>query len=163
MFWLIFMSCGSIDFKAQQYDSADENNLTTNDSGIAPPEEPSTEPATEPATEPGSEPSSEPNDDNDGDGYSNQEESAAGTNPNYAYSHPYANGGYNVGNCPDIPNPTGPTGSHDVQSGGQTYTIPIYRVGDVAENFMLYDQYGQAVDLYSFCGQTVMLVFSAFW
>jgi hypothetical protein len=160
MIWLILISCGSIDFKTFQHDSADENSYSTNDSGT---ESPEGEPATEPGSEPGSEPSSEPNDDNDGDGYSNQEESAAGTNPDYAYSHPYANGGYNVGNCPDIPNPTGPTGSHDVQSGGQTYTIPIYRIGDVAENFTLNDQYGQAVDLYSFCGQTVMIVFSAFW
>ena len=40
---------------------------------------------------------------------------------------------------------------------------PAYRRGDVVENFTLVDQHGEDVDLYSFCGQHVMIVFSAGW
>ena len=92
--------------------------------------------------------------DADGDGYTTGEEQAAGTNPNYAYSHPYT-GGYNVGYCDEEPVPTGPTG--DNGSGA------AYQEGDVVENFTLTDQHGEDVDLYSFCGQYVMIAFGAFW
>jgi len=92
------------------------------------------------------------NADSDGDGYSDGEEvNSHGTNPDDAFSHPYT-GGYNVGWCDDEPSPTGPTGP-----GGS------YRVGDVANNFTLTDQHGEQVDLYSFCGQHVMIAFGAFW
>ena len=92
------------------------------------------------------------NEDSDGDGYADGEEvNDHGTNPAYVYSHPYT-GGYNVGWCDEEPNPTGPTGP-----GG------AYREGDVASNFTLTDQHGELVDLYSFCGQNVMIGFGAFW
>ena len=90
------------------------------------------------------------NPDTDGDGYLDGEEVAKGTNPVYAYSHPYI-ADYQVGWCEDgEPAATGPSSS-------------IYQVGDVAQNFTLTDQNGEEVSLYSFCGQTVMLVSGAFW
>ena len=92
--------------------------------------------------------------DSDGDGWEDGEEIDAGTNPNYAYSRPYQ-GGYNVGWCDEEPNATGPTGSNGHTS--------AYQRNDIVDNFTLTDQYGEAVDLYSFCGQHVMLVFSAGW
>ncbi len=92
--------------------------------------------------------------DSDGDGWSNSEENAAGTNPDVSYSHPYT-GGYNVGWCDALPEPTGPTGSNG--------HFDAYQEGDVAENFTLVDQYGEEVDLYSFCGQHVMIAFGASW
>ena len=97
--------------------------------------------------------------DDDGDGFTNAEEEAAGTNPNYAYSHPYT-GGYNVGFCETPPEPTGPTGQGQNDSG---VTWAAYQAGDVVENWTMTDQYGEEVDLYSFCGKTVMVAFSAGW
>ena len=92
--------------------------------------------------------------DADGDGYTAGEEQSAGTNPNYVYSHPYT-GGYNVGYCDEEPVPTGPTGDNGYNA--------AYQAGDVVENFTLTDQHGEDVDLYSFCGQYVMIAFGAFW
>ena len=93
----------------------------------------------------------DPSSDDDGDGFTYAEEEAAGTNPDYAYSHPYT-GDYNVGFCADgvAEGDAGPSGS-------------AYAVGDIAANFSLMDQHGEMVDLYSFCGKTVMLVSGAFW
>lgn len=84
--------------------------------------------------------------DTDNDGWEDGEEVKLGTNPNYAYSHPYY-GGYNVGWCQDKPSAAGPS------SGNR------YERGDVVENFTLIDQHGEPVDLYSFCGQHMMLIF----
>jgi hypothetical protein len=93
--------------------------------------------------------------DSDGDGYSDGDEvNTHNTNPAYAYSHPYA-GNYNVGWCDEEPQPTGPTGSGQYGA--------LYRTGDVVSNFTLTDQHGERVDLYSFCGQYVMIAFGAFW
>lgn len=93
--------------------------------------------------------------DNDGDGYTNGDEATAGTNPDYDYSHPYT-GDYNVGLCEAGPaEATGPTGSSSYGT--------MYQVGDVADNFTMMDQNGEMVDLYSFCGRTIMLVTGAFW
>jgi thiol-disulfide isomerase/thioredoxin len=97
--------------------------------------------------------------DDDGDGFSNADEEAAGTNPNYAYSRPYS-GGYNVGFCETPPEPTGPTGVGQNTNGVQW---AAYQAGDVVENWTMTDQYGEQVDLYSFCGKTVMVAFSAGW
>ena len=89
--------------------------------------------------------------DRDGDGWSDSDEKAAGTNPNFSSSHPYT-APYNVGYCEGgVDNATGPT------NGG------VYKAGDVAENFSLTDRNGETVELYSFCGQTIMVVNSAFW
>ena len=95
------------------------------------------------------------NADSDGDGFDDLAEIDQGTNPNYAYSHVYA-GGYNVGYCEEgMAEPTGASASN-----GHT---ALYAEGDVVDNFTLVDQHDEEVDLYSFCGQNVMLVFSAGW
>ena len=95
------------------------------------------------------------NSDTDGDGVDDLTELDEGTNPIYEYSHSYL-GGYNVGYCQDgMAEPTGATASN-----GHT---ALYAEGDVVDNFTLIDQHGEEVDLYSFCGQNVMLVFSAGW
>ena len=99
----------------------------------------------------------DPDADDDGDGFTNAEEEEAGTNPDYEYSHPYT-GDYNVGRCED-----GVASGTPGPSGTDSYGGPLYKVGDIAENFSLMDQHGEMVDLYSFCGQTVMLVSGAFW
>ncbi len=96
--------------------------------------------------------------DNDGDGYTLEEEQEAGTNPDYYYSRPYT-GGYNVGFCDTPPVATGPTG----EGSYDTYTWPSLAVGDVPENMTFPDQYGEEVDLYSFCGKHIMIVVSAGW
>jgi hypothetical protein len=100
--------------------------------------------------------------DSDGDTYLDGEEVDAGTNPLYEYSHPYT-GGYNVGYCDTPPVPTGPTGACSFTHGGSTYNWTCYQIGDVPENFSLIDQYGEYVDLYSFCGQHITLTSGAFW
>lgn len=94
--------------------------------------------------------------DSDGDGISDGDEVDAGTSPSNPYSMVYAEGGYNVGSCDELPDATEPTGGNNGY--GETWAA-----GDVASNFTLVDQYGQDVHLYSFCGQNVMLVFSAEW
>ncbi len=103
-----------------------------------------------------------PGDDPDGDGYTNAEEESAGTNPNYAYSHPYT-GDYRVGYCRTRPNPTGPSKQQNYSDGEVDIDYYSYQRGDVAENFTMRDQYGEEVDLYSFCGKHVMVVVSAGW
>ncbi len=101
--------------------------------------------------------------DSDGDTHLDGDEVTDGTNPLNEYSHTYT-GGYNVGNCEGgLPVATGPTGSCSFNHGGSTYTWTCYQVGDVPENFSLIDQYGEYVDLYSFCGQHITLTSGAFW
>jgi thiol-disulfide isomerase/thioredoxin len=97
--------------------------------------------------------------DDDDDGFTNIEEAEAGTNPDYVYSHPYT-GGYNVGFCDTPPEPTGPTGTGRNEAG---VTWAAYDVGDVVENWTMTDQYGELVDLYSFCGKHIVVAFSAGW
>lgn len=104
----------------------------------------------------------DPNADDDGDGFTNAEEEEAGTNPDYAYSRPYE-GGYNVGFCDTPPSPTGPSGTASITQDGTTYEWPSLAMGDVPNNMTFMDQYGEMVDLYSFCGKHVMVLVSAGW
>jgi hypothetical protein len=105
------------------------------------------------------------NPDSDGDGYTDgQEINELGTSPTNEYSHPYE-GGYNVGACADYPDKAKarPSGSRLVETGGGGGTkVPIYLPGDTVQNFRLIDQYGEMVDLYSFCGKYVDLLFFQF-
>ena len=104
------------------------------------------------------------NADSDGDGFSDGAEIDAGTNPSYEYSRSYT-GGYNVGYC-DTPygdSATGPTGLATMVYDGTTYEWTAYDVGDVMENFTLLDQHGEMVDLYSFCGKHIVFAVGAGW
>jgi len=96
--------------------------------------------------------------DSDDDGHTDGEEQEAGTNPLDAYSHAYE-GGYNVGYCESQWEGTGPTGIGGFD--GTEWTA--YQNGDVPMNFQMEDQFGEMVDLYSFCGKHVMIVQSAGW
>jgi hypothetical protein len=105
--------------------------------------------------------------DSDDDGWLDGQEVEEGTNPLYEHSHPYT-GGYNVGTCASPPEPTGPTGwvegyfSPD-DAPPEWYAWPVYQEGDVVDDFAWRDQHGETVHLYSFCGHHVMLMFGAFW
>ena len=104
-----------------------------------------------------------PNGDPDGDGYTNSEEEEAGTNPDYEYSHPFT-GDYRVGYCETPPEPTGPTMAQSYTAeDGTTINYNVLQNGDVPENFTMTDQYGEELNLYSFCGRQIMLVVSAGW
>ena len=105
--------------------------------------------------------------DSDDDGFDDGEEVAVGTNPLYQPSHPYT-GGNNVGYCETPPEPTGPSdtvsGWFELDDGPPDYLEwPVYALGDVADDFSWRDQYGEQVQLYSFCGHQVMLIFGTFW
>ena len=102
--------------------------------------------------------------DTDDDGWSDGEEVLEeGTSPTSAYSHPYI-GDYNVGACPAYPDKATahPTGSRVVQTSGGKTTVPLYEPGDTVRNFTLVDQHGEMVDLYSFCGKFVDVLFFQF-
>ena len=105
------------------------------------------------------------NPDTDGDNYSDGDEiNKLGTSPTNAYSHPYK-GNYNVGACDEYPEKSTahPTGSRVVETGGGGKTVvPLYLPGDTVKNFTLVDQHGEMVDLYSFCGKNVDLLFFQF-
>jgi thiol-disulfide isomerase/thioredoxin len=100
--------------------------------------------------------------DDDGDGFTNGEETEAGTNPDYVYSRPYT-GGYNVGFCDTPPVPTGATDIASVVFEGTQYEWPTLALGDVPNNLTFMDQHGEMVDLYSFCGRHVVVLISAGW
>jgi hypothetical protein len=102
------------------------------------------------------------NPDSDGDGYTDGEEVIdLLTSPTNPYSRPYK-GGFNVGDCPTTPDPTvaHPTGARIIEtSGGGATKVALYEPGDTVANFNLLDQYGERVDLYSFCGKYVDILF----
>ena len=102
--------------------------------------------------------------DSDGDGQNDKYEVNNGSNPLSEYSRSYEQGNYIVGQCENgVLEATDPSSETTACFGDDCYTWPVYAAGDVAPNFTLTDQYGQDVDLYSFCGKVVMLVFSAAW
>jgi hypothetical protein len=84
------------------------------------------------------------NSDTDGDGYTDGEEVDAYTDPLDDSCYPYT-GGW----------PRGPWPA-DLQSTGTS-------VGDIAENFVLTDQFGENVKLWSFYGQVVLIKNAAPW
>ena len=104
----------------------------------------------------------EPHFDSDGDGYTDEEEVRAGSNPESAYSYPLEQGNYNIGLCPSGIEPSyGPqTQGYMAEGGGLEWMH--YTVGDVVNDVLLSDQYGQEVSLYQFCGQHIMLVIGSF-
>ena len=101
--------------------------------------------------------------DSDGDGFSNAQELEAQTNPNSKWSYPLEYGNYNIGYCDIInPSPTGKSEQTSISEGDMELSWEHYAVGDVVDNIVLKDQYGQDVPLYSFCGQHIMLVTASF-
>ena len=99
----------------------------------------------------------------DQDGFSDEEEEAAGTNPQDPYSRPYEQGGYDIGYCSEgVEASNGPSQQGSFREGDMEITWSHYQEGDIVENFQLKDQYGQAADLYSFCGNHIMLVVASF-
>ena len=102
------------------------------------------------------------NPDSDGDSYSDGDEyNKFGTSPTNEFSHPYI-GDYNVGDCAAYPDKATahPTGSRIVETGGGGGTkVALYEPGDTVQNFQMIDQYGEMVDLYSFCGKFVDIFF----
>ena len=101
--------------------------------------------------------------DSDGDGFTDAEETSAGTNPNFASSYPYEYGGYVVGSCEQgLPEELGPTASASINMDGEELSWELYAVGDGVENVILKDQFDQEVELHSFCGNHIMLVVSSF-
>lgn len=83
--------------------------------------------------------------DADGDGWNDDVEVASYTDPADALDHPYEFGDYPMDAC-----------RNDVVSTGVT-------PGDVAPNFEMPDQFGQAVHLHDFCDHIVVLTIGAFW
>ena len=84
------------------------------------------------------------NPDTDGDGWTDLEEVEGFTDPTKKKDHPYT-GGWAMGAC-----------RHDLVATGDA-------VGDVTDNFELIDQYGDTVRLHDFCDREVLLVGAAFW
>lgn len=82
--------------------------------------------------------------DTDGDGHDDGAEVEGYTDPTDASDHPYT-GGWAMGSC-----------RHDISGTGT-------RVGDIAENFALTDQFGDTVRVHDFCDRAVLLVGAAFW
>ena len=68
----------------------------------------------------------------------------ANTDPTDEWDHPYR-GGWEIGAC-----------RWDVRATGNG-------IGQVTENFALYDQYGELVKLHDFCDRAIILVASATW
>ena len=83
--------------------------------------------------------------DSDLDNYSDYQEIEAGTDPLSAEDHPYL-GGWPIDiACRD-----------NVESTGND-------VGQIASQFALVDQFGEEVDSFDFCNQTILIVSGAFW
>ena len=82
--------------------------------------------------------------DSDDDGWDDGEEVDGNTDPTDDDDHPY-NGGYGIDPCRD-----------DIEATGTD-------VGAIANNFELVDQYGDTVRLHDFCDRAVLLVSAAFW
>lgn len=82
--------------------------------------------------------------DTDGDGWDDLAEVDGNTDPTVASDHPYT-GGWAIGDCRDSIVGTGAN------------------VGDIANDFALLDQHGDTLHLHDFCDREVLLVSAAFW
>jgi len=78
--------------------------------------------------------------DSDGDEWTDGEEYEQNTDPMDADSKPYR-GGWQIDDC--------------------EVTATGHEVGDVAENFLLKDQFGDTVELHDFCNHVVLLIGAA--
>ncbi len=102
--------------------------------------------------------------DSDGDGYDDNVEVDAGLNPTFAWSHPFDEGDYLVGACPDLPDEdAGPTGIGSYSDGSTTYEWDAYQEGDTLNPWSGTDSFGQEVGFYTFCGNYMLVTVSAGW
>ena len=86
----------------------------------------------------------DPTADEDGDGFSNAEEAALGSDPRDDTDIPYKGGWAKDAHCRGQVSPTG----NDA--------------GEIAEDFALVDQYGDAFHLHDFCDSVLLVEFSGF-
>lgn len=86
----------------------------------------------------------DPTADEDGDGFTNGDELALGSDPMDATDVPYAGGWKKDAAC-----------RHDVVATGNDE-------GQIAEDFALVDQYGETFHLHDFCDRVVLVEFSGF-
>ena len=84
--------------------------------------------------------------DSDGDGYSDYDEIFGHADPMDDEDHPYIGGWERSAVPPEL---------LEAETGSE--------VGDTAENFALYDQFGEKVNLYSFYGQLIQIENAAEW
>jgi hypothetical protein len=103
------------------------------------------------------------NPDSDGDSYSDGDEVLEyKTNPLNEYNRPYI-GDYKIGDCAEYPDKatTGPSGSRLIDIGAGAAIVALYEPSknDILKNEKLVDQFGEQVDLYSFCGVSLDLLF----
>ncbi len=84
------------------------------------------------------------NGDEDGDGYTNGEEEAGGSDPYDADDVPYQGGWRKDIEC-----------NGDIVPEGDD-------VGQIANNFQVKDQFGDMLNLYDFCNRVVLIEFSGF-
>ncbi len=108
------------------------------------------------------------NTDTDGDGYDDGAEYSADSDPLNPMSYALEEGDYRVGDCQlwpeDVEGETaGPTYDHTYSYGGQNYSWTTYQEGDLVDNEVLFDSYGQDFPLWSQCGNTVLLAVGAEW
>ncbi len=98
--------------------------------------------------------------DSDGDTVSDYDEVQAETNPLWEYSHNLYQGPYNFGYCEDgmLPGEE-PSESGVYNYGGTNYEWNYYSEGQVVPNFTMMDQHGDDISLYAFCGHHVMATF----
>ncbi len=82
--------------------------------------------------------------DSDGDGFDDPDEVEGNTDPNKASDHPYE-GGWPIGDC-----------RNSIDAEG-------YSERDVSNNFTMEDQFGEEVELHTFCENVVYMVFAAVW
>jgi peroxiredoxin len=82
--------------------------------------------------------------DTDGDSYDDGTEVAGNTDPTNRGDHPYE-GGWPIDAC-----------RWDIEDGS-------VRVGDIAPDFELEDQFGETVRLHDFCGKAVLVTVGAEW
>jgi len=94
--------------------------------------------------------------DEDDDGDDTGSSSYDGSGSDDPYAKDYA-GGYNVNTCGEtLPEATSPSGPNNDYA-------DMWAPGDILPNYTFMDQNGEEVELYSFCGNHVMLAFGAMW
>jgi thiol-disulfide isomerase/thioredoxin len=106
--------------------------------------------------------------DTDDDGVDDGLEDEVGSDPLNPMSYGFAEGDYHVGDCQLWPEDlegieAGPTYANSMTYQGTTYSWTTYAEGDLVDNHVLTDSFGQDFPLYSMCGNVVLLAVGAEW